>query len=136
MDSKTGVTTPVGITPEKVTPEATEEKEKKSSFTESKLKEIWTGNLLNVKDKHFYDALSVFFGEIINNENAQTMTFYDVLHKAEENSTEIETAKSKTKQASYIIDEVKSEKNINYSARLKYYFYLKYKLSNFKFWQI
>ena len=92
-----------------------EVKENKSSFAESKLKEIWTGNLLNVKDKHFYDALSVFFGGIINNENGQTMTFYDVLHKAEENSTEIETAKSKTKQASYVLDEVKSAKNLNIS---------------------
>ena len=106
-------------TPTETKPETTsievKEKEKKSSFAESKLKEIWTGNLLNVKDKHFYDALSVFFGGIINNENGQTMTFYDVLHKAEENSTEIEIAKSKTKQASYVIDEVKSAKNLTVS---------------------
>ena len=107
---------------EESTPIKVKEKEKKSSLAESKLKSIWTGDLLNIEDKHFYDALSVFFGGIINNENGKTMTFHEVLHKAEENSIEIETAKSKTNEASYVLDEVQTAKNLTVSgtANLSY----------------
>ena len=105
--------TTTSIEVEETTP--TEERENKSSLSESKLKSIWTGDLLNVKDKHFYDALSIFFGGIINDENGKTMTFPEVLHKAEENSIEIETAKSKTNEASYVLDEVQTAKNLTVS---------------------
>ena len=43
------------------------------------------------------------------------MTFPEVLHKAEENSIEIETAKSKTNEASYVLDEVQTAKNLTVS---------------------
>lgn len=98
-----------------VSSEENTNKDAKNIFLDEKLKDIWNGNFLNIENKSVNDILSDFWNGIINDENAQTMTFYDVLHRAEENSIEIKTAKSKTQQANYVLDEVKTEKNLTVS---------------------
>lgn len=78
----------------------------------SKFQKLWTELPLDIEQKHFYDPLSIFLGEMSSSESGTRLTLSKTLQIAIENSVEIAKAKSMTKEAYYRIDEVKSAKGI------------------------
>lgn len=68
--------------------------------------------VLDVNKRHFYDQLSRFFLGMDPCDEAGTLSFSNTLARAMDNSIELQTAKSKTAQAYFKVDEVKSSKNI------------------------
>jgi outer membrane protein TolC len=66
---------------------------------------------LDVQRGHFYDTLTLFFNQYSENDEPGALTVNDCLKIARENNLDLSIAASKSTQAAYKIDEVKSAQN-------------------------
>jgi len=66
---------------------------------------------LDIQKKHFYDTLTLFFVDYGESEEPGAMTVNECLRIAKENNLDLSIAASKSAQAAYKIDEVKSAQN-------------------------
>ncbi len=71
---------------------------------------------LNIKDRHFYDALTIFYMNYGDPLQPGAMTIGQCLAMAEQNSNELAIAYSRTKEAGFKIDQVRSAQNPTLSA--------------------
>jgi len=66
---------------------------------------------LDIQKKHFYDTLTLFFDQYGETDEPGAMTINDCLRIAKDNNLDLSIAASKSAQAAYKIDEVKSAQN-------------------------
>lgn len=66
---------------------------------------------LDIQKKHFYDTLTLFFDQYSESDEPGALTVNECLKIAKDNNLDLSIAASKSAQAAYKIDEVKSAQN-------------------------
>lgn len=75
---------------------------------------------LDIKKRHFYDSLTMFFRAYGEGSTESQLTLGDCIKIAEDNSNDLSIARSKTRSAADRIEEVKSAQNPQLSASAYY----------------